>query len=438
MRKQHILSIAVAACMMAPTAGFATNGYFSHGYGTKNKGLGGSGVAMPQDSMAAATNPAGSVWVGDRADLGMAFFMPDRSYTVTGAPSGAGGTFGLMPGTYDSDNGLFAIPHFGWNTMLTPDSSFGVSVYGNGGMNTEYENNPPPMNGPFYGGTTGVDLMQLFANINYSRKWGDNSSWGVGLILAAQSFEARGLASFAAMVADGNADDLTDNGHDMSYGAGIKLGVQSNLTENFSVGASYQSRTYMTEFDDYSDLFAEGGDFDIPPTATIGLTFRPAAGHAINFDIQRIWYGDVDAVSNPMSNLIANCPLSGGGGTDMQSCLGGDNGVGFGWEDMTIYKLGWQWQMRDDFTLRLGWNYAKQPIPDSEVMFNILAPGVVEHHYTIGFTAIPAKGHELNFAAMYAPKVKVDGPNPMEVPGQQTIELEMSQVEFELSWGWVF
>jgi long-chain fatty acid transport protein len=354
----------------------------------------------------------------------MALFSPDREYSVSGP---RGGIFPLTAGSYDSGKDLFAIPHFGWNTMLDDNSSFGVSVYGNGGMNTEYSSP-----GPFYGGTTGVDLMQLFANLNYSRKWSDRASWGVGLILAAQRFEARGLSSFAPFVADGNADDLTDNRFDYSYGAGIKVGVQAGLTEWLTVGASYQSRTWMTEFDKYSDLFAEDGDFDIPPTATVGLTIKPAARHAVNFDIQRIWYGDIAAISNPMSNLTNGCMTLG----QTQNCLGGSDGVGFGWEDMTVYKLGWQWQMRDDFTLRLGWNYAKQPIPSSEVMFNILAPGVMEHHYTVGFTAIPAKGHELSFAAMYAPNVSVDGPNPLNTA--QTIELEMDQWEVEISWGWVF
>ena len=62
----------VSACIvclgvMSPV--FATNGYFAHGYGTKNKALAGAGVALPQDAMIAATNPAGMVWVG--ADLGV-------------------------------------------------------------------------------------------------------------------------------------------------------------------------------------------------------------------------------------------------------------------------------------------------------------------------------------------------------------------------------
>jgi long-chain fatty acid transport protein len=428
MNRRHLTAAAVAFCLAAPGASFATNGYFAHGYGTKSKGMAGSGVAFSQDALASATNPAGNVWVGERVDLGLALFSPHRDYTVTSAAPPVG-PFPLTPGSYDSSNELFPIPSFGWNTMLDENASFGVAVYGNGGMNTEYRN--VPGNGTYYAGTAGVDLSQLFVNLSYSRKFSDRASWGAGLVLAAQAFEATGLGSFAGFVADGVADDLTNNGHDISYGAGVKLGIQGELNDWVSLGASYQSRIWMTEFDDYSDLFAENGDFDVPPTATIGLAVKPAQDHVITFDIQHIWYGDVDSIANPMTNLTVGCM-----GGDTSSCLGGSNGVGFGWDDMTIFKLGWQWRMRDNLTLRAGYSYGEQPIPDSEVMFNILAPGVMEQHVTFGFTYLPSKDHELNFAAMYAPKKSITGANPMDPA--QTIELEMDQWELEMSWTWLF
>jgi long-chain fatty acid transport protein len=45
---------------------------------------------------------------------------------------------------------------------------------------------------------------------------------------------------------------------------------------------------------------------------------------------------------------------------------------------------------------------------------------------------------EFNFAAMYAPGNDVSGPNPMEAPGQQTIKLEMSQLDFQAGWAWKY
>ena len=85
---------APAACLLAVLAAapaHATNGYFEHGYGIKSQGIGGGGVALPQDGLAAAANPAGSAFVGNRVDVGLSWFMPKRSADIVGnaAPSTA-------------------------------------------------------------------------------------------------------------------------------------------------------------------------------------------------------------------------------------------------------------------------------------------------------------------------------------------------------------
>ncbi len=84
----------------------------------------------------------------------------------------------------------------------------------------------------------------------------------------------------------------------------------------------------------------------------------------------------------------------------------------------------------------MGYNKGDNPIPDSEVLFNILAPGVMEDHFTFGFTNKTGSNTEFNFAAMYAPESTVTGKNAFN-PGQ-TIELKMTQWELEASWGWKF
>ena len=77
------------ALLLGSSSAFATNGYFSHGYGMKAKGMAGVGIALPQDSIAAATNPAGMALIGDRADLGLDVFKPSRGAEVI-AFKGAG------------------------------------------------------------------------------------------------------------------------------------------------------------------------------------------------------------------------------------------------------------------------------------------------------------------------------------------------------------
>lgn len=432
----------------------ATNGYFGHGYGTKNKGLVGGGVALPQDAMITATNPAGVVFIGERAELGVALFSPMRNYSATA--DGAGVTDGTVCGagcpftiggnataqSIDSENELFLIPHFAMNWGIGSQAMLGFALYGNGGMNTEYEGGQAQHNnglgtaittpGTFGDGTAGVNLEQLFLNASYARKMSAKSSWGLSLIAAYQRFEAKGLDSFAGFSTNGT--NLSDNGTDDSYGFGYKLGVQGELLKGLTLAASYQSKIDMDEFDKYSGLFAEQGDFDIPATWTMGLAFDTSPKSVVTFDIQHIEYSDVKAIANPISGLFLDCtagaPATGNG------CLGGTQGAGFGWRDMTIYKLGWQWGVASDWTLRAGLSHGKQPIPDSEVLFNILAPAVIENHLTLGFTWNVSPNSELSFAYMHGFENSVTGTNPFNTTQQVTIE--MDQNEAEISWGWKF
>ncbi|RMG27524.1 MAG: long-chain fatty acid transporter, partial [Gammaproteobacteria bacterium] len=71
------LALAMAAALAAPAAQ-ATNGYFKIGYGTKNRGLAGAGVALGTDSLAPGVNPATLTQVGNRVDFGVELFSPKR------------------------------------------------------------------------------------------------------------------------------------------------------------------------------------------------------------------------------------------------------------------------------------------------------------------------------------------------------------------------
>src|SRR5438128_567819 len=121
---------AVLAFLVLPVMASATNGYFTHGYGTEYKGMAGAGVALALDALAGATNPAAIAFVGTRGDVGLALFSPDRDYTVTGAPSGYPGTFGLEPGKVSSGSRLFPIPYAAWSHSLGPRQAAGVMLYG--------------------------------------------------------------------------------------------------------------------------------------------------------------------------------------------------------------------------------------------------------------------------------------------------------------------
>lgn len=430
-RANVLTTVALTAGLLTAGGAHATNGYFAHGYGTKTKGLAGAGAALSQDALAAATNPAGMAFVGERFDVGLALFSPIREYTA----SGAGGplappAFNLVNGTVESDNELFYIPHLGWNKSLGANDTFGVTVYGNGGMNTDYPASESGGFGTFYsGGATGVDLMQAFVALTWAHKIAPNAAIGVSPILAFQRFEIFGVQQFAGFSTD--PAHVSNNGYDTSYGGGLKLGVQGDVGGGVTLGASYQTEMMMSEFDKYAGMFAEQGDFDIPATATIGAAWKINPAHTLVFDVQEIFYSDIKSVGNPLMPSLGLCGL---GVNPSANCLGGNNGPGFGWEDMTIYKLGWQWAANPTWTVRAGVSQGDQPIPSSEVLFNILAPAVMETHLTAGFTWNMNPTTEINVAGMYAPEKSQSGSNPLAA-GSQTIELTMRQYELEASVG---
>ncbi len=66
--------------------------------------------------------------------------------------------------------------------------------------------------------------------------------------------------------------------------------------------------------------------------------------------------------------------------------LGANNGPGFGWNDMTVFKLGLSYAYSQNLTLRGGFSTTNQPISKSQTLFNMLAPGVIENHLTLGAT----------------------------------------------------
>ena len=436
-KNKLILAATISGLFAMPVAQ-ATNGYFMHGYSTKEKGLAGAGVAYSQDALAAATNPAGMAFVGERMDAAVTMFSPsDRSFTLTGTPV-ATTQVNANPGeTYTSENDLFFIPQFGYSMALDSESTLGISVYGNGGMNTEYATSattPFPDAGVFGAGTAGINLEQMFFNISYAKKIDAKQAYGASLIMVGQRFAAQGLENFGPPGAN-----ISGNKHSYSYGAGIKLGYQGEVADNLTVGISYQSKMAMGEFDEYSDLFAEQGGFDVPSTYTVGLAYDLGTSGKVVFDVQRINYTDVASVSNPIQNLFACQPPV---PADPTQCLGGSNGAGFGWEDMTIMKLGYEIDV-DGTVYRVGYSTGDMPIPGgtdpqtSQTLFNILAPAVMEQHVTFGMTMPMGTDQEFNLAVMIAPSTSVKGANPFD-NGSTDIELEMEQKEIQVGWAWKY
>jgi long-chain fatty acid transport protein len=400
----------------------ATDGYFAHGYGVKSQGMGGVGIALPQDALATAANPAGMGLIGDRVDFGVTWFRPQREAEIVG-----GNLFGA-DGKYDAnDTENFIIPEFGYNRQITPEVTLGVSVFGNGGMNTDYKKAIP-----LFGSTAPrMDLSQLFIAPTATWKINESNTIGVAVNLAYQRFEMKGLQNFTAVghpvfgTPSQSPNHVTNKGYDSSYGAGLHLGWIGQLNDAVTLGTTYQSKTYMSKFDKYKGLFADGGDFDIPESYGVGIALKATPALTVAADVQRINYSDVDSVGNSINNLFAG------------NQLGTNKGPGFAWEDVTAIKLGASYVWNEHLTIRTGYNHSSQPIRKSETLFNILAPGVVQDHLTFGATYVLPNKSELSFAYMHAFEEKVRGSGSIPTNfGGGNANLKMYEDSLGVAYGW--
>lgn len=383
----------VAASGLVSTSAFATDGYFAYGTGARQNALGGAGVADGKDATSIALNPAGLVNSQDQLNIAATLFSPSRQVNR------------FSDTWINSDNEAFLVPNFAYSTHLDATSVLGVSFYGNGGMNTDYPGAANQMQIGFSGGQAiplKSNIEQMFLSVAYAKKLG-NISLGVAPVLAAQNFAVSGLQGFSTWSVD--SAHLTNQGKDWSYGGGVRAGAEWELTPGFRLGAAGSSPMYMTKFSKYKGLFAEGGDFDIPASVQVGLAADLQPNFTVMVDYKRIFYSGVASISNHgPTEADANA-----GAPSADRMLGANGGLGFGWQDLNIIKVGAEWDVNPGLTLRAGYSYNDQPLNSDDLVFNIIAPATVQHHITAGAKLAATDKMDIELAGAYVPRTTLNG-----------------------------
>ena len=455
--------------MLSSAVCHATTGYFALGYGPKSIGMAGATVAAPQDAMVGAVNPAGMGVIGERTDLSLRIFSPIREAALD--PRVAGGSFEVRN---KSSRNHFFIPGIAFSRRINDKFSWGMTFYGNGGLNTRYARNiydetaavlgAAAFGGPAAAasvpastktgipdtGRLGVDLAQAILASTLTYQAHPNHTFGISLLLSTQYFKATGLGNFqcftktaatrnpAACSPGGlgpltpgfvGSDSLTNNSYDWAFGIGTRLGWIGQIHPMVTLGLSGSTRIYMTKFDKYKELFAEQGSFDIPANIAAGIAFRPIDTVLLAFDYQRIFYSDVRSIGNngPVASRFGPAIPPGAG------FLGSDNGLGFGWKDINVYRLGLQYKINRNWTVRAGYSWNDSPIQESQLLFNIISLAVNKRHATMGFSYSPNDEIEWNFAYLHAFSETVNVPaTAFGVPG--SIKMRQNSVDLGFSW----
>ena len=421
----------ITAAVTLPTASHATNGMFLIGQGTKSRGAGGVAIAMPQDAVAGAVNPASIGFVGTRLDVGMDVFMPKASAELGGLK-------------VNSSADLYAFPAGAVTFKFNRKLSFGFSAIPAGGGGSRYNTNLyNNLTGANTDQTLGINLaiLQMAPTVSYA--FNKENTIGFSPVFSIQQFRAFGLDYFSNFTSTGlYTDKLTNNGNDYAYGAGARFGWMGKFFDKkLSLGAVYTSKIHMTKFNKYEDLFAEHGQFDTPANFGFGIAYKFLPKLTVGLDVTRTLYSDVPAVGNKTVN-VSGSPFP---ESQQKNALGQPDGLGFEWRDQTVFKLGILYEYNSHWTFRTGWNYGKSPMREitnggnpnlsgarGPLLFGIVAPAVVQNHLTLGTTYSPDKNTEWSFSYVHAFEHKEEGPTLIG----NTAKLTMYQNAFGVSFGY--
>ncbi|HOC69898.1 MAG TPA: outer membrane protein transport protein [Candidatus Hydrogenedentes bacterium] len=338
--------IVLAVGLFCAFASRATDGTQLTGIGAVQQGTCGTGVASPQDSTWVLLNPAGILDLGCRLDISMEVFAPDRHNQPRGLFANP------LAGDMD-DTSMFMIPSMGYSRACSGgESAWGIGLYGVSGMGVEYSASRAVLPRLFlknYDRRTEYSVAQMvFA---YAHALGD-TGWSVGIAprLNYSMFKSDMLTlNFAETKGGNHWDD--------AYGAGFSLGLYKRW-ERFGVGMAYTSRQWMTEFNDYDDLFF--ASMDLPQMMQVGVAYDLTPRLEVVADYKWIDWSGIGQIGAE--------PIRGG----------------FGWRDQHVIKTGVNWYALPGWTFRAGFSHAQSPIDERHVFANALFPAVTEDSVAAG------------------------------------------------------
>lgn len=445
--KKIVASLFTLGLMVSPLA-WATNGMLMEGYGPISTAMGGAAMAFDNGAAGMANNPAtlGMMVEGEsRLDLALGGLHPDIVSRMAGMPDAKSG------------GKAYYMPAGGW-VKKTNGMAYGVGLFAQGGMGTEYSaadwvgaGSRKPTRSEVSVGNLIVPLSyEVTPDINIGGSldfvWG-----GMDLQMAMDSSQMAALAGqgnltpsgagaaamgpqfgawMAAAPRSGNigyfnfSDGSAFTGKANSTGWAGKLGVTYKVNNRFVVGASYHSRTRL------GDLSASGAqmsiidgtgaftgltgapagtvytmsgtvsivNFQFPETYGLGIAWQTSDDLLIALDYKRVAWAKV----MKDFHMTFTSPGLGMGTVNL------DMRMPQNWKDQDVFNIGVAYKTSPQLTLRAGANLAGNPVPDNTV--NPLFPATIKSHYTLGAGYAFDQASEVNASFTYAPKVTSTAP----------------------------
>lgn len=389
------------ALSFAAFSAHATNGMNLEGYGPLGMSMGGASMAYDSGLAAMMNNPATLALTSQGTQLALALHHMGPDVTVT------------SPFVAESGGNSYFMPAVGWGRK-DGRLTYGVGMFAQGGMGTEYGRNSPFSMGTGEEVRSELGVGRLIFPVAYEitpdLALGASLDYVWAMLdlgMVATREQVQGMTNGGMDIGPGNtayisfSDDNDFTGKAKGSGWAGKLGLTYKLSPILTVGAAYHSKTSlsdlktsgngasMTLYNGATPFYSQAGkmsviDFQWPETYAAGLAWQATAKLMLAADVRRLMWSDA------MQNFRMS--FSGAGFTMPQE-----------WRDQNVYSLGVQYRVDDRLGLHAGFNYGKNPVPDT--WLNPLFPATVERHYTAGFDYRLGDQGCIAVALSYAPEV---------------------------------
>jgi len=375
--------------LLFSTAVFSQAGHIMQGVGAVNMSMGGAATGQPLDiSGALHWNPAAiSTFESTiiKLDVGGFFSSPMLYSTAPQMDANGQPTGQFFTGRTDDDRGTSIMPALAmvWG-KADSKHTFGASIFGVSGFGVTFpESTTNPINMPqSMGGFGRIEsdyaLMQIGATYAYAIN--DNFSVGIEPTFNYATLE---------LMPNPTANPSPTAGYSSSdkastTGFGGQIGFFYDSKKGFKAGLSYKSNQNMNDFE-FSNTYLDGTtgtsefDMDYPAIMSVGLGYSKEM-FDIALDYRMVDYENTNGFSET-------------GWTPTGAVKG------FGWENISIVSVGFQFKGIDKLPLRLGYTYSTNPISEEVAFYNVPATAIIAHAIQLGLSYEASE--KLQFDAVY-------------------------------------
>ena len=450
MNLNKIAALLTIVSFSAPA--FATNGMDLEGYGPVAAAMGGASFAYDNGAGAMMNNPATLGLMGQGSGFGIALGFLGPNVSASSVKSGGD---------------AYYMPALGYVTKRG-NLSYGIGVYSQGGMGTEYEAGSPMAygTGDKVRSEVGVGrvILPLAYNVDDKLTIGGSLDWvwatmDMKMAAATPQFMAMATGNMSAgfggavnglintLGADAFRIDFSDT-NDISgkaFGSGFagKLGIVYKASPTLTVGATYHTKTHLGDMktDDNGasfSAFKSGASLGPAMTGKVaihGFQWPETYGLGVAYQANELWMIAADYKRINWSGVMQNFNMTFSTTTDFA-----DFKISQNWENQNIFMIGASYRLNDALTLRFGGNFSNNPVPDNRV--NPLFPAIIKDQYTIGFGYLLSRQSGIDFSLAYAPKVTVTGTQIADVPYSGAPDnartITHSQLNWQLQYGYHF